>query len=65
LRPVATNKRVEIKSVQLKDGRQGLYWRWRWQEGETRRSAYGGRIDTLNNESRLRQYWRNRRRRQG
>jgi hypothetical protein len=62
LRPAVTNKRVEIKSVALKDGGQGFYWRWRWQDESTRFSAYGGRIDTLNNAARLRQYWRNRRR---
>ena len=63
IRPVQTNKRIEIKAVQLKDKTEGLYWRWRWQDITGQRfSSYGGRIDTLNNKARLQQYWRNRRR---
>ena len=63
VQPLQTNKRIEIKAVTLKDNSEGLYWRWRWQDAGGRRySSYGGRIDTLNNQARLQQYWRNRRR---
>ncbi|HSH02046.1 MAG TPA: hypothetical protein VLL52_05955 [Anaerolineae bacterium] len=63
VRPKVTNKRIEIKAVALQNGTTGLYWRWRWTEAKGhRRSSYGGKIDTLNNQERLKQYRRNRRR---
>ena len=54
-----TGRRIEIKAVTLKDGSKGLYWRWRWTVNGRRRSAYGGRMQLLNNQERIREYHRN------